>query len=114
MPSSHFSTDVLIIGAGPGGATTSLFLAKLGIPHCIVDAAVFPRDKICGDGLDLKVVRVLHHLDPTITTSEMFDHQEIIPSWGARIITPNGRANEFRQTPARPGEPALTPHSGRS
>ena len=105
MPTSNFSTEVLIIGAGPGGATTSLFLAKMGIPHCIVDAAVFPRDKICGDGLDLKVVRVLHHLDPAITTAEMFDHQDIIPSWGARIITPNGRATEFRQTPSAPGEP---------
>ena len=43
MPTSNFSTDILIVGAGPGGATTSLFLAKMGIPHCIVDAAVFPH-----------------------------------------------------------------------
>ncbi len=105
MPISNFSTDVLIVGAGPGGATTSLFLAKMGISHCIVDAAVFPRDKVCGDGLDLKVVRVLHHLDPAITTAEMFDNQDIIPSWGARIITPNGKTTEFRQQPSGPGEP---------
>ncbi|MCC6282457.1 MAG: FAD-dependent monooxygenase, partial [Saprospiraceae bacterium] len=63
MTTDRIQTELLIVGAGPAGATTSLFLAKMGIPHTIVDAAAFPRDKICGDGLDLKVFRVLQHLD---------------------------------------------------
>lgn len=105
MATTTYSTDVLIVGAGPAGVTTSLFLSKMGITHTIVDAAVFPRDKICGDGLDLKVIRVLHHLDPHITTEEIFSSAEVIPSWGARIITPNGRATEFRQQPSAPGQP---------
>ena len=46
-------TLICIIGAGPSGATCSIFLSKMGIAHVIVDAAVFPRDKICGDGIDL-------------------------------------------------------------
>jgi len=49
-------TAICIIGAGPAGAITSLFLSKMKIPHVIIDAAEFPRDKVCGDGLDLKVV----------------------------------------------------------
>ena len=56
-------TNICIIGAGPAGATTSLFLSKMQIPHVILDAAVFPRDKVCGDGLDLKVMRVLNNLE---------------------------------------------------
>ncbi|RLD16951.1 geranylgeranyl reductase, partial [candidate division KSB1 bacterium] len=46
-----FDTNVVIIGAGPGGTTTSHFLSKYKIPHIILDKAEFPRDKICGDGL---------------------------------------------------------------
>lgn len=82
-----FSTNVCIIGAGPGGATTSLFLCKMGIPHIILDAAVFPRDKVCGDGLDLKVMRVLNQLDPTIVENEILDNDNFSKAWGCRIIT---------------------------
>ncbi|MCB0530144.1 MAG: FAD-dependent monooxygenase, partial [Saprospiraceae bacterium] len=71
MSARTVQTEICIIGAGPAGATASLFLAKMGIPHLIVDAAVFPRDKVCGDGLDLKVVRVLRHLDPAIAEEEL-------------------------------------------
>ncbi len=58
--------NILIIGAGPGGSATSLFLAKKGIPHTIIDKAVFPRDKICGDAISGKSVYVLNRLDETI------------------------------------------------
>jgi len=46
-------TDVCIVGAGPSGTATSIMLSNLKIHHCIVDKAVFPRDKTCGDGLIL-------------------------------------------------------------
>ena len=53
MAGRVIETNILIIGAGPAGATTSLFLCKQKIEHVIVDAALFPRDKICGDAIDL-------------------------------------------------------------
>jgi hypothetical protein len=90
---------VCIIGAGPAGATTSLFLAKKGIPHLILDAANFPRDKICGDGLDLKVIRVLRQLDPNILEEEVFSNPDFVPSWGTRFFTQNGRSTDFIYTP---------------
>jgi menaquinone-9 beta-reductase len=93
------TTAVCIIGAGPGGATTALFLAKLKIPHILIDKDVFPRDKICGDGLDLKVMRVLNHLDPTITPAMVFDDKEYSQSWGMRVISPTGLYKDFVQTP---------------
>jgi geranylgeranyl reductase family protein len=108
MPSEVAKTDILIIGAGPAGATASLFLAKMGVRHLIVDAAVFPRDKVCGDGLDLKVVRVLRHLDPTIVTNELFENQIFTPCWGTRFFTQNGRATDFIYKPKN-GDPLPYP-----
>ena len=40
---------VIIIGAGPGGSTAALQLAKLGVKSTVIDKAVFPRDKVCGE-----------------------------------------------------------------
>lgn len=56
-------TDVCIIGAGPSGASTSLMLSKMNIPHYIVDKSTFPRDKTCGDGLILYAYKALKQLD---------------------------------------------------
>lgn len=90
---------ICIIGAGPAGVTTALFLAKAGIPHILLDAAVFPRDKICGDGLDLKVTRVLRQLDPGLQAADLFAGEAFLESWGTRFITQNGRISEFIYTP---------------
>jgi geranylgeranyl reductase family protein len=84
-------TAICIVGAGPAGATTSIVLGKMGIPHVIVDASTFPRDKICGDGLDLKVVRVLNSIDPAIVQKEFSDKANFTHSMGMRFILPKGR-----------------------
>ena len=73
-------TTICIIGAGPAGATTSLFLSKMNIPHVIIDAAEFPRDKVCGDGLDLKVMRVLNNLEPGLVEREILNNENFIQS----------------------------------
>ena len=83
-------TDILIIGAGPGGAATALFLAKQGIRCVLVDKASFPRDKICGDALSGKVVEVLRKLDPSLV-SDLEKHTEFLGSFGVTFIAPNGK-----------------------
>jgi len=40
--------DVLIIGAGPAGASCALGLAKQGLKVAIIDKSTFPRHKTCG------------------------------------------------------------------
>jgi menaquinone-9 beta-reductase len=52
-------TDVLVVGAGPGGSATAYFLARHGVDVTIVDKATFPREKVCGDGLTPRAVAAL-------------------------------------------------------
>jgi geranylgeranyl reductase family protein len=54
---------VLVVGAGPGGSATAYHLAKHGADVLLVDKAVFPREKVCGDGLTPFGVRALQRLD---------------------------------------------------
>ncbi len=44
-------TDVLVIGGGPAGSTAAFQLAAAGLDVLLVDRAVFPRDKVCGESL---------------------------------------------------------------
>jgi geranylgeranyl reductase family protein len=54
--------DVIIVGAGPAGTTAALYAHRLGLKCILLDKAVFPRDKICGDALSGKSVRIMREL----------------------------------------------------
>src|SRR5471032_2598998 len=41
--------DVLIVGAGPAGSVAGIVIARTGARVRILDRAMFPRDKLCGD-----------------------------------------------------------------
>jgi geranylgeranyl reductase family protein len=56
------STDVLVVGAGPAGSAAAAWAARAGLDTVLVDAAVFPRDKTCGDGLTPRAVGELQRL----------------------------------------------------
>ena len=43
--------DVVIVGAGPSGATAAYYLAKNGAKVALLDRETFPRDKYCGDAV---------------------------------------------------------------
>src|SRR4051795_7190538 len=56
------STDVLVVGAGPAGAAAAAWAARQGLDVVLADAAVFPRDKTCGDGLTPRAIAELDRL----------------------------------------------------
>lgn len=85
-------TDIVIIGAGPAGCSTSLFLAKNKIPHTIIDKAIFPRDKVCGDALSGKVVYVMKQLNPEMIDDYNNNSNQFMPSWGVKFVAPNGKS----------------------
>jgi geranylgeranyl reductase family protein len=55
-------TDVLVVGSGPAGSATAAWLARHGVDVLLTDAALFPRDKTCGDGLTPRAVGELERL----------------------------------------------------
>jgi geranylgeranyl reductase family protein len=54
--------EVLVVGAGPGGASCAYWLAKAGHEVVFVEKKAFPRDKTCGDGLTPRSVRQLEDM----------------------------------------------------
>lgn len=54
--------DVLVVGAGPAGAAAATWAARAGHAVVLADAAHFPRDKPCGDGLTPRAIAELEHL----------------------------------------------------
>jgi len=55
-------TDVLVVGAGPAGSAAATWAARAGADVVLADAAVFPRDKTCGDGLTPRAIAELDQL----------------------------------------------------
>lgn len=52
-------SDVVVLGAGPAGSATALFLARAGYDVVLLDRAAFPRDKPCGEYLTPGAVKML-------------------------------------------------------
>jgi geranylgeranyl reductase family protein len=51
--------DVIVVGAGPSGATTAYYLAQAGLNVLLLEKARFPREKVCGDGLTPRATKTL-------------------------------------------------------
>lgn len=54
--------DVLVIGGGPAGSAAALTLARAGARVRLIDRAVFPRHKLCGDTLNPGALSILDRL----------------------------------------------------
>ncbi len=54
--------DAVVIGGGPAGATAALMLARGGWRVAIVEKAVFPRRKVCGEFISATTLPLLQEL----------------------------------------------------
>lgn len=62
MPELPYDCELLVVGAGPTGSAAAAWAAAAGRQVVLVDAATFPRDKTCGDGLTPRAVGALGEL----------------------------------------------------
>jgi geranylgeranyl reductase family protein len=56
---SATEADVIVVGAGPAGSATAFHLAQAGLNVLLLEKTVFPREKVCGDGLTPRATRQL-------------------------------------------------------
>lgn len=88
--------DVIVIGAGPAGSLTARQLALAGHETLLLDAKIFPRDKVCGGYLNPRAVRVLEsvHLLEIVAGENCSVTREIellVSGQRARFSLPPGR-----------------------
>ncbi len=54
--------DVIVVGGGPAGSTLAWKLASQGVKTIVLDAAKFPREKVCGDYVEPRGLRILDQM----------------------------------------------------
>ncbi len=99
-------TKVCVVGAGPAGAAAALQLNRQGIECVVVDKAIFPRDKVCGDGLSGKVPTCLSRIDPEVA-ARLKQTSFKLNSWGVSFIAPNRKALDVGFHPEYDNNPDL-------
>ena len=54
--------DVAIVGGGPAGSATALYLRRRGYDVCLFEKKGFPRETVCGEFLSNEVTESLTEL----------------------------------------------------
>jgi menaquinone-9 beta-reductase len=73
--------DVVVIGAGTGGATAAIQLAEQGRRVLLVESRAFPRDKVCGGCLNQRAWKLLGQI-----AHNRYNAQQIVLNDGAKLI----------------------------
>jgi len=82
--------DVVVVGAGPAGATTALLLARAGASVLLLDRGRFPRDKPCSEYLSPGTTPILARLGGGILGAvERAAHAKL---YGMKVVAPGGAA----------------------
>lgn len=90
-PRPDETVEVVVVGAGPAGAAAATTLARAGVGVMVIDKAVFPRDKTCGDGLTADALRILEGLG--LRPDDVASWRHADTCW---IRSPGGRTTPFR------------------
>jgi menaquinone-9 beta-reductase len=78
--------EVIVVGGGPAGVASAIFLRQRGHDVLLLDAARFPRDKVCGEGVSPEAWRLLERLDCAAAVRALRPH----PLRGMALTAPDG------------------------
>ncbi len=84
--------DVIVVGGGPAGSACARFLGEKGVSVLLLDKASFPRDKVCGDGMSGKSMRILYELG----VKEKIESKPHSKIRGVTFSSPNGKTLEVK------------------
>ncbi|WP_167536314.1 geranylgeranyl reductase family protein [Streptomyces ficellus] len=94
--------EVIVVGAGPAGATAAYWLARHGRRVLLLDAQEFPRPKTCGDAIGAPAVRLLG--DMGVLRRLAGEHGDPPPVRGTRVRV----HQRWRTFTHEPGDSGLT------
>ncbi len=86
--------DVIILGAGPAGATATIAFQKSGLKIAVLEKELFPRDKICGDAVSSVVKRILRQIDSNLE-EQLAQFEEKVYIEKAKLYSPNFQSLEI-------------------
>jgi len=89
--------DAIVVGAGPGGSASALFLANAGKSVLVLEKSRFPREKVCGDAFSGKSIGVMRDLG---LLSQIEKHSFGIVRC-VTMISPNGKRVTVPFPPAK-------------
>lgn len=79
--------DVIVVGAGPAGASSAWHLARAGVNVLLLDRAEFPRDKVCAEYLSPQASRILANMGAL----DVIERAGAAQLTGMRVRAPSGR-----------------------
>lgn len=82
--------EVIVVGAGPAGATTATILAQQGHDVLLLDRHTFPRDKTCGDAVPAEAVGIMTELGMGEGVATAVAQGEFYPLSSLRLVSPHG------------------------
>src|SRR3954464_1844987 len=79
--------DVVVVGAGPAGSTAAWTLATAGLDVAVLEKFLFPREKVCGDGLTPRGVKALDDMGiDTSAAAGWVRHKGLRVFGGGRVV----------------------------
>jgi geranylgeranyl reductase family protein len=96
---SRLDADVLVVGGGPAGSALACLLARRGVDALVLEAARFPRDKVCGESVSPEAWRLLDAMGATERVRALAPRAVR----GMRLFSPDGTEFIGHYRSERPG-----------